>query len=114
MTGQNLVVNGGLGLANAGRVLERGLWGWTRHPNYFGDFLVWWGFFALACATPWGPWTAVGPLLMSVLLLRVSGVALLERHLVRRRPDYAEYGERTSAFFPWPPQRRGSEAKRGS
>lgn len=92
--------------ANRGRVMDRGLWRYTRHPNYFGDCLVWWGFFAIAAATPAGPWTIVSPLLMTFLLLRVSGVALLERSLVRTRPEYRDYIERTSAFFPRPPSRR--------
>ena len=90
---------------SAGRVLERGLWCWTRHPNYFGDCLVWWSFLALALATPGGAWTAVGPVVMTVLLRRVSGVTLLERHLVRSRPGYADYVARTSPFFPRPPRR---------
>ncbi len=91
---------------NEGRVLDSGLWRYTRHPNYFGDFCVWWGLFlvALALGAPW--WTATGPALMSVLLLRVSGVALLERSLSRRKPGYEEYVRRTSAFFPRPPKRR--------
>ena len=86
-------------------MLDTGLWRYTRHPNYFGDFCVWWGLFlvALALGAPW--WTAAGPLLMSVLLLRVSGVALLERSLSRRKPGYEEYVRRTSAFFPRPPRR---------
>lgn len=89
--------------ANAGRVLDRGLWRYTRHPNYFGDFCVWWGLFLIAAsAGAW--WTVVGSLLMSVLLLRVSGVALLERTIVERRPGYAAYVRRTSAFFPRPPR----------
>ena len=89
--------------ANAGRVLDRGLWRYTRHPNYFGDFCVWWGLFLLAAsAGAW--WTVVGPLLMSVLLLRVSGVALLERSIAERRPGYEAYVRRTSAFFPRPPR----------
>ena len=91
--------------ANAGRVMDRGLWRYTRHPNYFGDACAWWGIFGVALATPWGPWSAVGPLLMTFLLLRVSGVALLERSIGRRRPGYAEYARRTSAFFPRPPRR---------
>lgn len=92
--------------ANQGKVMDRGLWRYTRHPNYFGDFCVWWGLFlvALALGAPW--WTGVGPVLMSVLLMRVSGVALLERSLSRRKPGYEEYVRRTSAFFPRPPQRR--------
>jgi steroid 5-alpha reductase family enzyme len=90
--------------ANAGRVMDRGLWRYTRHPNYFGDFCVWWGLFALALATPRGWLTLPSPLLMSFLLLRVSGVALLERSIGKRRPGYAEYRRRTSAFFPLPPR----------
>jgi steroid 5-alpha reductase family enzyme len=93
--------------ANAGRVLDRGLWRYTRHPNYFGDFLVWWGLFLLAAACgAW--WTIAGPLMMSVLLLRVSGVSLLERSLNQRKPEYAEYVRRTSSFFPWPPRHQPS------
>ena len=89
---------------NKGRVLNHGLWYYTRHPNYFGDFCVWWGHWFVALGT-WGDaWTIVSPLLMSVLLMRVSGVSLLERDITDRRPDYAEYKRRTSAFFPWPPQ----------
>jgi steroid 5-alpha reductase family enzyme len=90
---------------NRGKVLDRGLWAWTRHPNYFGDFLVWWGLSAFALATPGGGWTLVGPLVMSVLLMKVSGVALLERGQLARKPDYADYVARTPAFFPRPPSR---------
>ena len=87
--------------ANAGQVMDRGLWGLTRHPNYFGDFCVWWGFGLIALsAGAW--WALLGPALMSVLLLRVSGVTLLERDIGRRRPGYAEYIRRTNAFFPGP------------
>jgi steroid 5-alpha reductase family enzyme len=93
--------------ANRDRVLDRGLWRYTRHPNYFGDFLVWWGFFAIAAATPYGVWTLPAPLIMSFLLMRVSGVPLLERSLVQHRPGYRDYIERTSAFFPRPPRRPG-------
>jgi steroid 5-alpha reductase family enzyme len=87
---------------NQGKVLDRGLWRYTRHPNYFGDFLVWWGIYLIALAGgAW--WTLVGPLVMSWLLTRISGVTLLERSIDSRRPDYASYQKRTSAFFPWPP-----------
>jgi steroid 5-alpha reductase family enzyme len=89
--------------ANAGRVMDRGLWRLTRHPNYFGDFCVWWGIYLVACAAG-GWWTLPGPIVMSVLLMRVSGVPLLERSLRRTRPGYAEYVARTSAFFPRPPR----------
>ena len=91
---------------NGGRVMDRGLWRYTRHPNYFGDFCVWWGLYAIALATGDAWWAVVGPLVMSVLLLRVSGVTLLERHMEKRRPGYDEYARRTSEFFPRPPRRR--------
>lgn len=88
---------------NRGRVLDRGLWRYTRHPNYFGDFCVWWGLFLIAAAAgAW--WTIPGPLLMSWLLLRVSGVPLLEKDIADRRAGYADYVARTSAFFPVPPR----------
>ncbi len=89
---------------NAGRVMDRGLWRHTRHPNYFGEFCVWWGFWLVAVGAG-GWWTVFSPLLMSVLLLRVSGVALLEKDIGQRRPEYANYMLRTNAFFPGP--RRG-------
>jgi steroid 5-alpha reductase family enzyme len=87
--------------ANRGKVMDQGLWGLTRHPNYFGEFCVWWGFYLLALsAGAW--WTIVGPLLISFLLLRVSGVSLLEKDIGKRRPGYDEYIRRTNAFFPGP------------
>ncbi len=91
--------------ANRGKVMDRGLWRYTRHPNYFGDFCVWWGIWLVALAAGGTWWTVVGPAVMSVLLIRVSGVALLERSLSRRREGYADYVARTSAFFPRPPRR---------
>jgi steroid 5-alpha reductase family enzyme len=87
--------------ASQGKVMDRGLWRYTRHPNYFGECCVWWGFYLLAAAGG-GWWSAVGPLLMTVLLLRVSGVALLERSIVKRRPEYRHYIEQTNAFIPGP------------
>ena len=89
--------------ANKGRVMDRGLWRYSRHPNYFGEFCVWWGFFLLALPAG-GAWTVFSPLLMSVLLLKVSGVALLEKDIGERRPGYREYVARTNAFFPGPPR----------
>jgi steroid 5-alpha reductase family enzyme len=89
---------------NRGRVLDRGLWSWSRHPNYFGEVLIWWGFYFLALH-PGYPLTIVSPLIMTFLLLRVSGVTLLEKSLVEDKPDYKAYIERTSAFFPRPPRR---------
>jgi steroid 5-alpha reductase family enzyme len=90
--------------ANKGKVMDRGLWRYTRHPNYFGDFCVWWGLYAIALATGDAWWSIAGPLLMSVLLMRVSGVTLLERHMTRSRPGYEEYARVTSPFFPRPPR----------
>jgi steroid 5-alpha reductase family enzyme len=87
--------------ASHGRVLDRGLWRYTRHPNYFGEFLMWWGLYLLSLAAG-GSWTIFAPLLMTILLLRVSGVTLLEANIADRRPDYAEYRRCTNAFFPGP------------
>ena len=89
--------------ANEGRVMDRGLWRYTRHPNYFGDFCVWWGLY-LTAAAGGAAATILSPLTMSFLLLRVSGVTLLEKTIGERRPEYAEYRRRTSSFFPWPPR----------
>ncbi len=87
--------------ANAGQVMDRGLWRLTRHPNYFGDFCIWWGLFLIAAAGgAW--WTVVSPLVMSFFLLKVSGVTLLEKTITERRPAYAAYQARTNAFFPGP------------
>jgi len=90
--------------ANRGRVMDRGLWRYSRHPNYFGDAVVWWGFGCMACAVPGGALTLPAPALMTFLLLRVSGVTLLERSLRRSKPGYEAYAARTSAFVPWPPR----------
>jgi steroid 5-alpha reductase family enzyme len=97
--------------ANAGRVMDRGLWRYTRHPNYFGDAAVWWSFFCFAAATPGGAWTIFSPILMTVLLMRVSGVTLLEKRL-QTRPAYRDYARRTNAFFPWFPRTRVPEDPR--
>jgi len=87
--------------ANRGGVMDRGLWRYSRHPNYFGEFCVWWGFYLLALAAG-GWWAIASPLLMSVLLMRVSGVTLLEKDITSRRPGYAGYVAQTNAFFPGP------------
>jgi len=89
---------------NKGKVMDRGLWRYTRHPNYFGEACLWWGYWLIA-ASAGGWWTVFAPLLMSVLLLKVSGVALLEKDIGERRPAYRDYIARTNAFFPGP--RRG-------
>ena len=88
---------------SADAVLDTGLWRYTRHPNYFGEALLWWGIYLVALAAgAW--WALIGPLLLTFLLLRVSGVALLEKDISARRPAYREYVRRTNAFFPWPPR----------
>lgn len=89
--------------ANRGRVLDSGLWRYSRHPNYFGEFVLWWGLWLVAVGGG-AYWTVAGPLLLTFLLLRVSGVKLLERSLEEAKPEYAEYVRRTSTFVPWPPK----------
>jgi steroid 5-alpha reductase family enzyme len=83
-------------------VLDTGLWRYSRHPNYFGEFCLWWGLFAMAIRAD-AIWIVVSPLLMSLLLLRVSGVSLLEKDIAHRRPAYRDYVTRTPVFFPWKP-----------
>ncbi len=90
--------------ANQGQVMDQGLWRYTRHPNYFGDFCVWWGIGIVASATGVGLYGLIGPVVMTFFLLRVSGVAMLERSIGKRRPGYDEYVRRTNAFFPAPPR----------
>ena len=94
--------------AHRGQVMDRGLWRYTRHPNYFGEACVWWGLWlvALAAGGLAAAWTVLSPLLMTVLLLKVSGVAMLEKDIGERRPAYRDYIARTNAFIPGPPRRR--------
>ena len=89
--------------ANRGRVMDGGLWRYTRHPNYFGECCLWWGVYLLALPAG-GWWTIVSPLLLTVLLLKVSGIALLEKDIAGRRPAYRDYAARTNAFFPGMPR----------
>ena len=85
--------------SNEKKVMNTGLWRNSRHPNYFGEFMIWWGFYLYAFSTaPW--WIIVSPLLISWLLLKFSGVVMLEETIVKRRPDYQEYIDKTNAFFP--------------
>lgn len=86
---------------NRGRVFDQGLWRFSRHPNYFGEILVWWGLWGLAVAAG-GWWTVFAPLLVTGLLARVSGVPLLEKRMRETRPEYAEYAARTNALIPGP------------
>ncbi|WP_303811910.1 DUF1295 domain-containing protein [Sandarakinorhabdus limnophila] len=91
--------------ASKGQVMDKGLWRYTRHPNYFGDFTAWWGIFivGIAAGAPW--WTVMGPLFLSFTLTRWSGAPMLERSLKRHRPGYEDYIRRTSGFFPLPPKK---------
>ena len=93
--------------SNAGRVLDRGLWRYTRHPNYFGDSVVWFGLWLLACSHWLGLVLVVSPVYMTNMLVRHTGKRLLEKHMARSKgAAYADYVSRTSGFFPWPPSRR--------
>ncbi len=91
--------------SNQGKVMNRGLWKFTRHPNYFGDACVWWGIALVAAETTVGRWGLIGALVMTILLRRVSGVVLLEKSLSKRKEGYADYIARTSPFFPRPPKK---------
>lgn len=91
--------------ANEGKVLKSGLWRYTRHPNYFGDACVWWGLYLLAVGTWAGAATIASPLLMTWLLAGKSGKPLMDAHMSRTRPEYADYIRRTSGFIPLPPKR---------
>lgn len=91
--------------ANAGKVMNRGLWSLTRHPNYFGDSLMWWGIWVIAAETGSGVVSIVGPIVMTFFLLKVSGVPMLERSLAKRREGWDEYVATTSGFIPRPPKR---------
>jgi steroid 5-alpha reductase family enzyme len=90
----------------AGQVCDRGLWGWSRHPDYFFETVHWLAYVPLAWGSGWLPATLAAPLVMAWLLLRMSGLPILEAGLVQRKPGYAEYMQRTSAFIPLPPRRR--------
>lgn len=90
---------------NESKVLQTGLWAWSRHPNYFGEAVFWWGIFLLVVPSSGNWWLALSPALITALLLRVSGVPLLEAGLKKKRPGYVDYISRTSSFIPLPPKR---------
>jgi steroid 5-alpha reductase family enzyme len=92
--------------ANRGRVMDRGVWRYSRHPNYFGECCIWWGFWLMALAGGGlgAAWTVISPVVMTFLLLKVSGVSLLEKDIGERRPAYRDYIARTRAFVPGPPR----------
>jgi len=87
-----------------GQVMDKGLWRYTRHPNYFGDSVVWWGIWLVAVGSGAAWWTLIGPAVMTFMLVKVSGVAMTEADIADRRPGYADYIHRTSAFIPLPPK----------
>ncbi len=91
--------------SNKGKVLDSGVWHFTRHPNYFGDSAQWWGYYLLALPAG-GWWTIFSPILMTLMLLKVSGVALLEKTLAVTKPQYKDYIEATSSFIPWFPKKK--------
>ncbi len=91
--------------ANKGKLLDRGVWRYTRHPNYFGDATQWWAYYLIALVAG-GWWTLFSPIIMTILLRRVSGVTLLEKTLKNTKPGYQEYVERTNAFIPWFPKKK--------
>lgn len=89
--------------ANSGKVMDRGLWRWSRHPNYFGEALLWWGFFLIGYSASHAWWLALSPLLVTLLLLKIA-MAQMEDGMEKRRPAYADYKRRVSAFVPMPPR----------
>lgn len=94
---------------NKGKVMKKGLWAYTRHPNYFGESLIWWGLFFIALTTPQGLWTVISPLVITFLLLKVSGITLLEETIIETRPEYRDYIKTTNAFIPWFPKEKKNE-----
>lgn len=90
----------------AGKVLDTGLWRYSRHPNYFGECCVWWGYWLIACEHPWGLWTVFSPAFLTWSILGMMGKQLVERRMLKKREGYQDYIDRTSGFFPWPPRPR--------
>ena len=90
-------------LSNKGKILTEGLWRYTRHPNYFGEATMWWGIWLLGISTPIGIVTVISPILITILLVRISGVTMLEKHY-EGDSAYEKYKQRTSSFFPWLPK----------
>lgn len=85
---------------NKGKIMDQGLWAYTRHPNYFGEVTQWWGLFIVALSVPYGIWSVIGPLTITILILKVSGIPMLEKSF-EGRPGWDEYKAKTSAFIPW-------------
>ena len=93
---------------NKGRVMRQGLWAYSRHPNYFGESLVWWGIFMIALSAPGSWWTIVSPVVITIVLLKMTGIPLMEKSIAHKRPGYADYVENTNAFVPWFPRKENS------
>lgn len=89
---------------NRGKIMDLGLWRYSRHPNYFGEVLMWWGLYVMALSVPWGWIAIVGPVTITVIILFVSGVPMTEK-LMEGHPDFAGYKKRTNAFIPWFPKK---------
>jgi steroid 5-alpha reductase family enzyme len=96
--------------ANKGKVMDKGLWAYTRHPNYFGESLIWWGMFFIALSSPGTIWTIISPVVITFLVLKVSGVALTEKSMAEEHDDFDDYVQRTNAFIPWFPKKKGKTA----
>lgn len=90
--------------ANKGRLMQEGLWAWTRHPNYFGEVTQWWGLYLVALSVPWGWVSIVGPATITFLILKVSGIPMLEKKMAEN-PEFLSYKERVSVFIPLPPRK---------
>ena len=89
---------------NKGKIMQTGLWKYTRHPNYFGETVMWWAIFLAIASAPWGLISFIGPLFITLMLLFVSGIPLLEKKY-KQRQEFVEYAKRTSVFFPWIPKK---------
>jgi steroid 5-alpha reductase family enzyme len=97
--------------ANRGRVMDRGLWRYTRHPNYFGESLIWWGLFVIALSDPANWWTIISPVIITAVVMKMTGIPLTEKLTVHNRPGYGEYIKNTSAFFPWVPRKPSNKTE---
>ncbi|MEJ2155672.1 MAG: DUF1295 domain-containing protein [Desulfobacteraceae bacterium] len=91
--------------ASRGQVMDQGLWRYTRHPNYFGESLIWWGLYFIALSHPANGWTVVSPVIITAVLLKMTGIPLTEKLILQKRPGYRDYIRNTSAFFPWVPKK---------
>lgn len=93
--------------ANHGRTMRKGLWAFSRHPNYFGEILVWWGVFMITLSQPANLWTVISPVLITLVVLKMTGVPLTEKHISQKRSDYECYRKKTNAVVPWFPKKGG-------